>query len=272
MQSWTFTDKLAVVTGAGSGIGAALAQTLAARGCHLALVDIDAEGLDRTRTAIKQNTRVSLHQMDVCDRGAVAALPGQVQAAHGAAADMLVNNAGVALQGSFAEVTEENFDWLMEINLNAPIRLTRAFLPGLADRPTARIVNVSSVFGLIGPPGQTAYAAAKFGIRGFTEALRHELAHTGIGVVQVHPGGINTSIARNARMSSQMTEEEAEKRVSAMQAFLRLPADQAAEVIAKGLEKGRSRILIGTDARAIDIIHRLLPVSYWSILKKQFGG
>ncbi len=269
-----FEGKLAVITGAGSGIGAALAKNLANRGTHLALVDVDAEGLDETRRALKQNVRVSLHPMDVRDHDAVAALPGAVQAEHGAPADMLVNNAGVALEGSFAQVSEDDFDWLLDINLNAPIRLTRAFLPGLCERPQAQIVNVSSVFGLIGPPGQTAYSTAKFGIRGFTEALRHEMerSHPNVTVTQVHPGGINTSIARNSRLTTTFTSQQSEERLKAVQSLLKMPPDQAAEIIASGLAKGKTRILIGGDARAVDIIQRLMPSGYWSVLKKKFGS
>lgn len=272
MNTCSFDGKLVVITGAGSGIGAALARVLSVRGAHLALVDINADGLNQTLQSLSQSTDVSLHPMDVRDREAVAELPQTVLATHGAEPDILINNAGVALEGQFSKVSEENFDWVMDINLHAPIRLTRSFLPGLLARPEAFVVNISSVFGLIGPPGQTAYSTAKFGIRGFSEALRHELVNSNVGVVQVHPGGISTSIAQNARMTSTLSEAETTKRRNAMQAMLRLPADQAAEIIARGMEKGRTRILIGNDARAIDIVQRLLPSSYWTLLKKQFGG
>ncbi len=133
-------------------------------------------------------------------------------------------------------------------------------------------MNVSSAFGLIGPPGQTAYSTAKFGIRGFSEALRHELENTDVGVTQVHPGGVNTSIARNARVTSEFSEEENETRLANIQAILKMPPDRAAEIIATGIEKGRKRVLIGSDARAIDIINRLTPTGYWSVLKKLFGA
>lgn len=272
MQGFEFNDRLTVITGAGSGIGAGLARAVAARGGHLTLVDMDADGLEATRASLRQNVRVSTHVMDVRDRAAVAALPDDVTAAHGAPADALVNNAGVALEGAFADVAEEDFDWVMDINLHAPIRLTRAFLPGLTTRPASHIVNVSSVFGLIGPPGQTAYSTAKFGLRGFSEALRHELERTNVGLTQVHPGGVNTSIARNSRMTTQLNEKEAEARLKAVQKFLTMPPDQAGEIIAKGVASGHERVLIGGDARKIDLIQRLMPTGYWSLLRKQFGG
>lgn len=272
MGTWDFSGKCAVVTGAASGIGAALARNLAARGTHLALVDLDAVGLERTRQAIQQNVRVSLHHMDVRNREAVEALPGAVATQHCVPADMLVNNAGVALEGAFANVSEADFDWVLDINLNAPIRMTRAFLPTLKERPAAQIVNISSVFGLIGPPGQAAYSTAKFGLRGFTEALRHELEHSNVRVAQVHPGGINTEIARNSRLTSDLTQDEIDQRLERTQQFLVMPPDQAAEIIASGLERGRDRILIGNDARAIDMIQRLMPVKYWALLRKKFGG
>ncbi|MEX0282072.1 MAG: SDR family NAD(P)-dependent oxidoreductase [Arenibacterium sp.] len=271
MATFRIADKLAVITGAGSGIGAALTGALAHRGAHLALLDVDAAGLEATRQALKSNVRVSLHQLDVRDKDAVAGLPDAIATAHGTAADILVNNAGVALEGEFADVPEADFDWVLDINLNAPIRLTRAFLPGLVTRPDGMIVNVSSVFGLVGPPGQAAYSTAKFGLRGFTEVLRNELEQTRVRVVQVHPGGVNTNIARNARVTSDVTPEERAEQVESFQAFLKMPPQDAAEIIAKGMERGRNRILVGGDARAIDIVQRLMPTRYWTLLSKWFS-
>lgn len=271
MSAFGIQDKLTVITGAGSGIGAALAKSLADRGAHLALVDVNEAGLEATRQAVQTNARISLHQMDVRDQQAITDLPNAVKGAHGTAIDILVNNAGVALEGEFVNVPEADFDWVLDINLMAPIRLTRAFLPELIGRPEAMIVNVSSVFGLIGPPGQTAYSTAKFGLRGFSEALRNELEDTKLHIVQVHPGGVNTEIARNARVTSELTPEERAEQVESFQAFLRMPPQEAGEIIAKGMERGRKRVLVGGDARAIDIIQRLIPISYWSVLKKKFG-
>lgn len=272
MGRFPFTDGLAVITGAGSGIGAALSRSLARRGTHLALVDRDQDGLDATRRSLHQNVRVSLHPLDVTDAQAVDALPQAVERDHGSAANMLINNAGVALQGQFEDVPEQDFDWLMDINLHAPIRLTRIFLPHLRTRPTAQIVNISSVFGLIGPAGQTAYSTAKFGLRGFSEALRHELDGTTVGVTVVHPGGISTQIARNTRRTSKdLSPEELEERLKTIETMLVMPPDQAGDIITNGIEHRAKRVLIGSDARRIDRIQRLFPAGYWSILRKQFG-
>jgi len=269
MTRFPMNGALAVITGAGSGIGAALARAMAARGVHLALVDQDADGLDATRRSLTQNVRVSLHRMDVTDADAVATLPIAVAREHDAPVDILVNNAGVALDGSFAEVSPEDFDWLLGINLHAPIHLTRSFLPGLRERPAAQIVNVSSIFGIIGPPGQTAYSTAKFGLRGFSEALRHELETTNVGVSVVHPGGINTSIGDNSRRSVELDPEAEADRDRRLKALLVMPPDKAGEIIAKGIEQRKGRILVGNDARMMDILQRLFPTRYWSIVAKQ---
>ncbi|MEM6742149.1 MAG: SDR family oxidoreductase [Pseudomonadota bacterium] len=274
MPQFPIRGAVAVITGAGSGIGAALARRLGARGAHLALVDIDEAGLEETRASLRDgDRRVTLHPMDVADRAAAAALPGAVAQAQGAPADILVNNAGVALGGSFAENSEEDFDWLLEINLHAPIRLTRAFLPVLRSRKAAHIVNISSVYGLIAPVGMTAYSAAKFGLRGFSEALRHELADTQIGVTVVHPGGVATKIARNARQPAFRNDADPaamEAVLARVEKLLKMPPDDAAEIIAKGLQRRAKRVLVGHDARLIDIVQRLSPTGYWPVLQRVF--
>jgi NAD(P)-dependent dehydrogenase (short-subunit alcohol dehydrogenase family) len=258
--------RVAVITGAGSGIGRATALSLARRGCHLALCDIDESALEQLRAqALATGMRASAHPLDVASREAVAALPAAVFEAHGRA-DLLINNAGVALAGTFDQVSEADFDWLMEINFHAVVRMTRAFLPLLKASDDARIVNLSSVFGLISPPGQSAYCASKFAVRGFSNALRHELAGTRVGVSVVHPGGVATAIARNARVASAVSAEERRHRMEQADKLLRLPSEEAGEVIVRGMEKGRARILVGRDAVIISLLERLLPVSYWRVL------
>jgi NAD(P)-dependent dehydrogenase (short-subunit alcohol dehydrogenase family) len=261
---------VAVITGAGSGIGQATALSLARRGCHLALADIDGAGLAQTQAQVRApapaaGVRVSGHRLDVADREAVAALPAAVLKEHGRV-DLLVNNAGVALAGSFDQVSEADFDWLMEINFHGVVRMTRAFLPLLRASDDARIVNISSVFGLISPPGQCAYSASKFAVRGFSNALRHELAGTRVGVSVVHPGGVATAIARNARVSTGTDADEMRRRLNLVEKLLRLPAEKAGEIIVRGVEKRRARILVGRDALIIALIERLFPVSYWRVL------
>ena len=266
--------RTAVVTGAAGGIGRGIALALARRGCHVALADIDEAALARTTAEIAgqesaRSLRVSHYRLDVANRAAVAALPAQVMAAHGAV-DILVNNAGVALGGTFLEIAESDFDWLLGINFWGVVQMTRAFLPLLSNSEEARIVNVSSLFGLIAPPGQTAYAASKFAVRGFSESLRHELADTRIGVTVVHPGGIATSIAKNARMPASLSDDEAAKRRTFFDSFLTMPPETAGEIIVRGVERRKARILVGSDAKYAELVERLMPVNYWKWLGR--GG
>jgi NAD(P)-dependent dehydrogenase (short-subunit alcohol dehydrogenase family) len=262
--------RTAVVTGAASGIGRAIATSLARRGCHLALADIDDDGLQRTAAEIiAAGVRISRHHLDVSDAGAVAAFPPRVTAEH-AGVDILANNAGVALGGTFEQTVEADFEWLFAVNFWGVVRMTRAFLPLLHNSEEARIVNLSSLFGLIAPPGQTAYSASKFAVRGFSESLRHELARTNIGVTVVHPGGVATSISENARMAQSISKEEVAERRERAKAFLRLPPEVAGEVIVRGIENRRARVLVGGDAKGMAIIERLMPVTYWNFLGRVF--
>jgi NAD(P)-dependent dehydrogenase (short-subunit alcohol dehydrogenase family) len=267
-------ERVAVVTGAGGGIGRGIALALSRRGCHLALVDISPSGLAETAAMIR-GAQVTTHRLDVTDREACARLPKSVLDAHGRI-DLLVNNAGVAIGGTFEQVDEADFDWLMQVNFHSVVRLTRLFLPQLKASDQARIVNVSSLFGLIAPPGQTAYCAAKFAVRGFSESLRRELEEAGssVGVTVVHPGGINTDIARNARPPRHVTNEEAATIAGErdrFQAFLKMSPVKAGEIIVEAIEKERSRVLVGNDARIGSLIERLVPVGYWNILKRSMA-
>jgi short-subunit dehydrogenase len=258
--------SVAVITGAGGGIGRATALSLARRGCHLALADIDEAGLAETLAqALRSGVRASKHPLDVADRAAVAALPAEVLKSHNGV-DLLINNAGVALGGHFDQLSETDFDWLMEINFHGVVRMTRAFLPLLRASDDARIVNISSVFGLISPPGQSAYSASKFAVRGFSNALRHELSGTRVGVTVVHPGGVATAIARNARVAADTSAEEKRRRLALAEKLLRLAPETAAQIIVRGIEKRRARILVGRDAVFIALIERLFPVKYWNVL------
>ena len=256
--------RTAVVTGAGSGIGRAIAVALSRRGCHLALADIDETGLARTAEQIAaQGVRLSQHRLDVSDAQATAAFPDRVVAEHGGA-DLLVNNAGVALGGNFVEVAEADFDWLFGINFWGVVQMTRAFLPLMQKSEEARLVNISSLFGLIAPPGQTAYCASKFAVRGFSESLRHELAGTRVGVTVVHPGGVATSIARNARFPTSLSAVQVAKRHRLADAFLTMPPEIAGETIVRGVENRKPRVLVGSDAKFAALVERLMPVTYWN--------
>ena len=266
---------VAAVTGAASGIGRALALELAARGCDLALADRDEAGLQAVAAEIAKNPsrKVSVHRVDVAEpkqiedfaQGALAAHPGL---------NILVNNAGVALLGQFNEVDQAQMDWLMNINFWGVVHATRAFLPHLSRQREAHIVNLSSLFGLIAPPGQTAYAAAKFAVRGFSESLRHELqmAASPVRLSVVHPGGVSTNIVRNSRMGVGVTDNA--RRAETIERFDTVakttPAAAAQRIIA-GIEKNAPRILIGNDARMMDLLQRVLPGTYWSVLARRIA-
>ena len=265
MKPWTLRGGVAVITGAASGIGAALAVDLARRGMHLALVDLNAAGLDATAAQARTaGVTVSTHAMDVADHAAVAALPAAVLATHGHVT-ALVNNAGVAIGGMFEQVDASDFDWLMDINFGATVRLTRAFLPLLARESAAQLVNVSSIFGIIAPPAQTAYSASKFAVRGFSESLRHELELAGspVGVTIVHPGGVRTSISENARLAKGLDAADVARERANWRSLLALAPEKAAEVIAVAIERRAPRVLVGQDAKAAALVQRLFPVTYW---------
>jgi short-subunit dehydrogenase len=268
MKEMTLRGRTAVVTGAAGGIGRALTLGLARRSCHVALVDIDAAGLHSAVAEIRGVVRTSTHNIDVGNRDAVAALPQQVCAAH-EKVDLLFNNAGVALGGTFEQVSEEDFDWLISINFFGVVRMTRAFLPLLQRSDDARIVNISSLYGLIAPPGQSAYVASKFAVRGFSHSLRHELEGTSVGVTVVHPGGVATNISEAARVPKDAPPEEVARRKAKYKKLLRMAPDHAAEIILRGVEQRRPRIIVGSDAKAAALLERVIPLSYWKIIARQ---
>lgn len=260
--------RTAVITGAGGGIGRALALGLARRGCHLILADIDGAAARATAAVAETNgVRAEAWQLDVADREAVTRF-GAAMRARGGAIDLLINNAGVALGGTFEQVAESDFDWLIEINFAGLVRMTRAFLPMLHASDDARLVNLSSIFGIVAPPGQAAYAASKFAVRGFSEALRHELAGSTVGVTVVHPGGVATAIAASARAPQGASEATLAAQRAHAHRMLRLRADVAAEIILRAVERRRGRVLVGTDAKLAERVQRWFPVRYWNILRR----
>jgi short-subunit dehydrogenase len=262
----------AVITGAASGIGAALAANLAARGANLALADRNADGLAATAAKARAlGVKVSEHVLDVTDTAALEALPEAVLAAHGRVT-ILVNNAGVALMGNVDQVSMADFEWLMNINFWAPVRLTKAFLYALHREPDAHIVNISSVFGIIAPPGQAPYCASKFAIRGFSESLRHELIGSNVTLTVVHPGGIRTAIADSARLSQGIDPDEARAATAEFNKLLKTSAEDAGEAIATAISKRSPRLLIGGDARMIDRIQRIFPGTYWKRIARGQGN
>ena len=263
----------AALTGAASGIGRALALELAARGCDLALADRDDAGLQSVAAEIDRRhpQKVTLHRVDVGEQPEIAEFARAAVAAH-PGLNILINNAGVALMGQFHELDQAEMDWLMNINFWGVVHGTRAFLPQLASQREAHIVNLSSIFGIIAPPGQSAYAAAKFAVRGFSESLRHELQMAGspVRLSVVHPGGIATNIARNSRSGAGVTDNA--RRVQSIERFeaLAKTTPQAAALrIIVGIEKNQPRILIGNDARFMDLLQRLRPATYWAPLARR---
>jgi NAD(P)-dependent dehydrogenase (short-subunit alcohol dehydrogenase family) len=260
---------VAVVTGAASGIGRALAVRLANEGVSLAIADINAGELDETARILKRAggvpAKVTTHVVDVSDKERVAAFAREVVEAHGRA-NLLINNAGVGLVGMAEQLSIEDIEWLMGINFWGVIHGVKHFLPILRRQPQAHIVNISSVFGIIAPAGQSAYAASKFAVRGFTEALRHELAGGPIKVSVVHPGGIKTNIANNARPGAGTDRATVDKERAIFNMAARTSPEVAAERIMRGVLRDEERILVGADAWMIDRLQRWMPVKYWRLV------
>ncbi len=264
-----FVGKIAVITGAASGIGLALARDLARRGARLALSDVNIERLEAIAAELRAaGASVRADRLDVSDRAAFFAYADMLAGELGPV-DLVVNNAGVALVGSIAALPLDQIDWLMGINFWGVVHGTKAFLPGMLSRGRGSIVNVSSVFGLIGVPGQGAYCAAKFAVRGFTETLRQEVAGSGVYVGCVHPGGIKTNIAASARTIELMPGVDSpEAMARRFEETARTTPEQAAATILRGIERRSPRILIGGDARVISSLARLFPVAYSAVVRK----
>ena len=265
-----FQGRVAAITGAGSGIGRALAKNLAGRGTHLALSDVDEVGLAETVALCEgHGVKVTSQRVDVADRAAMFAWADQVVADHGKV-NLIFNNAGVALGATIEAMSYEDFSWLMNINFWGVVHGTQAFLPHLKATRDGHIVNISSVFGLISVPTQSAYNAAKFGVRGFTDALRMELEmdRAGVSCTTVHPGGIKTNIARNARMDPSVAPMAGElEQVGAdFDKVAMTSPEKAARQILAAVEQNKRRALIGPDAKFIDVISRLPAGLYQRVL------
>ncbi|GAB3523428.1 SDR family NAD(P)-dependent oxidoreductase [Arthrobacter monumenti] len=264
IPAYNFQHGTAVVTGAAGGIGEHLAYGLAGRESALVLVDRDAVGLAVVAETIRKRhpeLSVDTHVVDLADADAVTELAEDILAAT-PKISLLINNAGVALAGSFDQAGIDDFDWVMAVNFRAPVLLTHALLTRIKESPGSHIVNVSSLFGLVAPKGQTAYSASKFALRGFSEALTSELGPQGIGVTTVHPGGIRTNIARNARMSGFLSAAEQAIRKKNLERLLTFPPDKAAELILDAVQHRKRRLLIAANAKLPDVVVRLAPSSF----------
>ncbi|MGB6057376.1 MAG: SDR family NAD(P)-dependent oxidoreductase [Microthrixaceae bacterium] len=267
-----FRGKVAAITGAGSGIGRALAIELARRGSHLALSDVDSAGLAETVGRCEgHGVKVTSSSVDVADREAMNAWAESVVDEHGKV-NMIFNNAGVALGATVESMTYEDFEWLMSINFWGVVNGTKAFLPHLKESGEGHVINLSSVFGLVSIPTQSAYNAAKFAVRGFTDALRIELdvAQCGVSATTIHPGGIKTNIARNARFDPAASPPgvTAESVGDEFERIAMTSPKKAARQILAAVQKNRRRALIGADAKVIDLISRLPAGFYQSLLVK----
>lgn len=259
---FSLTGKRAVVTGASRGLGWDISIALADYGADVIGFARTASELEALEAEIVGRGRRFLAVAgSVGDTSAVNALAERAEAEFGGV-DILVNNAGVALGGTFEQVSESDFEWLFEINFWGVVRMTRAFLPLLRASEDARLVNVSSLYGLVSPAGQTAYSASKFAVRGFSNALRQELQGTRIAVTVVHPGGVATAIARNARLTADTTPEQAARGRARADQLLRLPPEQAGEIIVTAAERRAPRVLVGRDAKIVALMERLAPVGH----------
>lgn len=263
----SLAGRTVVVTGAASGMGRALAQRLGRQGCPVACFDWDEDGLRETAEAL--DGPVLWRKLDVRDRQAQMAFAAEVAEWAPAPIGAVFNNAGVTVSQSALDASPEDDEWVLDVNLNGVIHGTRAYLPILQRQGSGSIVNTSSVFGLMGFPTQGAYCASKHAVKGYTEALRHELRDTNVGAILVHPGGVSTNIVRNARFhvddrgntDRSVLETDFDK-------LTRTSSEKAAEIIQRGVEKGRDRILVGLDAYFLAGLVRLAPVRYYDVIKR----
>lgn len=264
-----FNQKVAAITGAGSGIGRQLALALAQQGCHLALSDINAQTLAETaQHAESYGVKVTQQVLDVSQREQVEAWADQTQQLHGKV-NLIFNNAGVALGSTVEGMSYDDLEWIMGINFWGVVYGTKSFLPHLKASGEGHVVNISSLFGIIAQPSQSGYNASKFAVRGFTESLRQELLiqKCGVSATCVHPGGIRTNIAKSARMHDNLQHIgiDAKKSIIAFEKLLRIPPETAAQVILNAVKQDKARVLVGNDAKLLDMMQRIIPMRYHTL-------
>ena len=261
-----FKNKVAAITGAGSGMGQQLAILLAKAGCHLSISDVNEKGLAETVELVKlYNVRVTSKKVNVANVEEVKAWAAETAQNHGSV-NMIFNNAGVALGSTVEGATYEELEWIMNINFWGVVYGTKEFLPYIKKTGDGHIINISSLFGLTAQPTQSAYNATKFAVRGFTESLRQELdmENCGVSALCVHPGGIRTNIANDARMSDSIRSlgMNPDKSAKVFNKLLRMPPEEAAQQMLDAVLKNKRRLLIGNDAKTLDLIQRVLPTGY----------
>jgi NADP-dependent 3-hydroxy acid dehydrogenase YdfG len=262
----TITGRPVVVTGAASGIGRSLAQRLSRSGSPVAIADIDEAGLKQTAQSLPGQVLTGV--LDVRDAGDHLRFAAEVREWLAAPLAAVFNNAGVAIASSVLDADPGDDEWLRQVNVDGVVNGTRAFLPILVEQDEGVIVNISSVFGLVGMPYLSGYCASKFAVRGFTEALRQELRGSGVRAVTVHPGGIATNIARNARVrrDPEGRGRSHDEIAADFEAMTLTTPDRAAELICRGIERGRARILVGPDAYLFDALARIAPTHYYDVI------
>jgi NAD(P)-dependent dehydrogenase (short-subunit alcohol dehydrogenase family) len=271
MARWN--DKVAVITGAASGIGRALAEVLAAEGCRLALSDVNEAGLAETKDLVeKAGAQAHTHKVNVAKREQVEGWADAIVAEYGGV-DIVINNAGVTVVDTFEDISYEDFEWIVSINFWGAVYGSKTFLPHLRKAKEGYLGNVSSIWGMLAAPSQSAYCATKYAVRGFTESLRQEMHGTNVTVTCIHPGAIKTAITANARhhhrpgrtFSREQLINEFEPKVA------RTTAQQAATIIVKGMQAKKRRVFVGTDAHALNLMQRMLPLGYEGILRRQLN-
>jgi NAD(P)-dependent dehydrogenase (short-subunit alcohol dehydrogenase family) len=266
MPSPKVAGRPVMITGAASGIGRALARRLSRLGSPVAIADVDEAGLKDTASGLRG--KVLTRVLDVRDAEDVHRFADEVRDWLPSPLGAVFNNAGVAVTSSVLDANVEDDQWLWDINFHGVVNGTRAFLPILVEQDSGAVVNTSSVFGLVGMPYQSAYCSAKFAVRGFTDSLRQELRGTGVRAVAVHPGGITTNIARNARVRKdpEGLGRTKDQMAAQFEAMTMTSPDKAAEIIHKGLDRGRARILVGPDAYLFDALARITPTHYFDVI------
>lgn len=270
MKSSTYAGKVAAITGAASGMGRSLAVMLAQRGCEVAVSDVDERGLAETvAQASAAGVKVTSRRLDVSSGDDVRAWAAEVVRDHGRV-NLVFNNAGISYGATVADADEADFRRVIDVDFWGVVNGTRAFLPHLEASGDGHVVNVSSVFGIIAFPGQAAYNAAKFAVRGFTESLRIELELLGstVSATCVHPGGVKTNIARSSRLHPSIVKLgiRMEDATQEFEKMFKLTADEAAEIILRGVARNARRVLVGSDARGLDLLQRWLPGAYHGLI------
>jgi short-subunit dehydrogenase len=266
MTPFTLKNSRAIITGAGRGIGQCIALELASKGCHLVLSDLHPDLVETTANLARaKGVEVTTHVLNVADANAIKDYGQQIITMH-PDVNILINNAGISLIGSFLGASQEQFERVIDINFWGTVRMTRAFLPQFKNQAQAHIVNLSSLFGIVSPILQTAYSASKFAVRGFSDSLMHELEHSEVGVTCVHPGGIKTDLVKNSLFSDSLIEEKQEKIQKIFSKMAITTPEQTAKEIVRAIETRQKRLLVGKDAKFITLLSRLFPVAYWKFL------